>query len=78
MTSYTDIFNMKNVEQAPPDTKYYRHLGNVVRISIMQEELEKCGVDTTILCLVTSDDCYYTPKNATAGPVGGSKRWVSK
>jgi len=77
MTSDTDIFDMKDVEQAPPDTLYYRHLGNVVRILMLQEELDRCGVDRTILCSVSSDDCYYTPKNAK-GATTGSKRWVAK
>ena len=81
MTFQSNIFTMANVEQAPTDTKFYFNMGDQNAIAKLQDELAKCGVDTTVLCNIPSDgrnNCYYTPKNARMANTPGAPTWIDE
>lgn len=67
------ILALENVEDAPLDTKYYFNFGNVERVSSLQDDLKRAGVDPTVLVHAEANPfcVYYTPKNARMIANGG-------
>ena len=69
------IFTLQHVENVESTKGFYFNCGTVTSVSGLIEELQRDGVDPTVLCFTPPHDpqnCYYTPKNAKMG----KGRWV--